>query len=157
MLLRRPAPSVRFTSRCFLFLLFVLTDAVRDVTEYIPDALVPQYESLRNLALGWLGSAPDSSSPTSSSAGKLQLSVIMPFRAYSLIQSLDTTKLREALSQAEKDLANSKKEHDNAKQDLDELFDPKFFGSQGEWRQPTNKCFSKDTGECVYFGILAGV
>ncbi|VDB86795.1 unnamed protein product [Peniophora sp. CBMAI 1063] len=100
---------------------------LHDVSEYLPD-------TLRNTALGWLGGSSESSG--TSSAG--------------------TTKLRETLTKAEKELADRKKEHDNAKQDIDELFDPKFFGSQGEWRQPSNKCLSKDTGDYTYEVCLFG-
>ena len=87
----------------------------------------------------------------------MRLSESQPHRIANLTSPLDTTKLREALTKAEKEYADRKKEHDNAQQDIDELFDPKFFGSQGEWRQPSNQCLSKNTGEYVPVSVTCGM
>jgi protein kinase C substrate 80K-H len=38
---------------------------------------------------------------------------------------------------------------DNEKRALSELFDPKKYGSQGEWKKLDRLCLSKDAGEYV--------
>jgi protein kinase C substrate 80K-H len=56
-------------------------------------------------------------------------------------------KAKAELTEAETELANTKKALADATQDIEELFDPKFFGAEGEWRKLVNQCISKDTGE----------
>ena len=59
----------------------------------------------------------------------------------------DATKSKEALNEAEKTLTKRKKELDDAKQDLEWLFDPSAFGEEGEWKKLDKVCLSKEVGE----------
>jgi protein kinase C substrate 80K-H len=39
---------------------------------------------------------------------------------------------------------------------LEKLFDPEWFGTEGEWKKLENMCLAKDTGEYVYEVCLFG-
>ncbi|KAI0034384.1 glucosidase II beta subunit-like-domain-containing protein [Vararia minispora EC-137] len=101
-----------------------------DPSAYLPDAFVTQYEALRDSTVRWLRKfgllGVESSAGASIGVGK------------------------EALAQAERDFAKTKQELDDSARDLNELFDPKFFGAQGEWRKLANQCLSKNTGDYTY-------
>ena len=43
-----------------------------------------------------------------------------------------------------------------AEEDLEKLFDPKWYGKEGEWRKLKDTCLSKDTGEYTYSVCLFG-
>lgn len=61
----------------------------------------------------------------------------------------DTSKARKTLQDAEGKLNSVKKEKENAQRDLTRLFDPEWYGKDGEWKKLDKLCIEKDTGECV--------
>ncbi|KAI0052642.1 hypothetical protein FA95DRAFT_1483311 [Auriscalpium vulgare] len=107
-------------------------DPVYDITAYLPDSLIPQYEVLRTFLSTWLP--------------KLGIiKAVVPGGG-----AADANKAREAYNAAERNLDQTKKDLDTAKEDLSDLFDVKGFGPQGEWKKLEGTCLSKDTGEYTY-------
>lgn len=62
-------------------------------------------------------------------------------------QSTDTSKARNAFQQAENSLNIAKKEKEQADKELARLFDPEWYGKEGEWKKLDGLCLEKDTGE----------
>jgi len=101
-----------------------------DITAYLPDFLIPQYEGLRDTVVSWLQT----------------LGVV---RASHNAAS-DATKARERLNDAERNLDSVQKRLETAKADLRDLFDPAWYGAEGEWKKMHNTCLTKDSGDYVY-------
>ena len=59
----------------------------------------------------------------------------------------DATRARERLNDAERNLASVKKQLETATTDLRDLFDPSWYGAEGEWKKLRNTCLSKESGE----------
>lgn len=108
----------------------VSTSLLLDLTAYLPDALVPQYENIRNTLISWLEA--------------LGIARGVPG------ESADTSKARKAFTDAEHSLNLAKQERQKAEEELSRLFDPEWFGSEGEWKRLQGACLSKDTGEYTY-------
>jgi len=102
-----------------------------DVTSYLPEFLLPQYEAARDAFVGLLNGIGILNLPTDK-------------------KSPDTGRARKALSDAEHDLRVTEDGVDKARRDLDRLFSPRWFGREGEWKKLENLCISKDTGEYTY-------
>ncbi|THH10557.1 hypothetical protein EW146_g8342 [Bondarzewia mesenterica] len=101
-----------------------------DVSSYIPDALIPQYEALRESIISWLmtlGVVPKAATGAASDS-----------------------RTREAYNDAEHSLSLTRKELEKAQGDLAKLFDPTWFGAEGEWKKLDGLCISKDTGDYTY-------
>jgi protein kinase C substrate 80K-H len=103
---------------------------VFDLSSYIPDILLPEYESAVNKVVGWLSTL----GIVKGAGGKGG-------------ESAEATRAREALSSAESALNRVIKEHKDATEDLADLFDPEAFGKLGEWKKLQGTCLEKDTGE----------
>ncbi|GJE84796.1 Glucosidase 2 subunit beta [Phanerochaete sordida] len=109
-----------------------------DVSAYVPDALLPQFEAVKDSLLTWL-------------------------KTFGIIkggsqggESADTSRAKQALSSAENDLRNAEREKSNAEQELSRLFDPKWFGREGEWKKLQGTCLEKNTGDYTYEVCLFG-
>ena len=61
----------------------------------------------------------------------------------------DTSKTQKALNDAEHSLSLTKKELEDKQRDLARLFDPEWFGAEGEWKKLDHTCIEKEVGECV--------
>lgn len=59
----------------------------------------------------------------------------------------DANKARERLNDAERKLGPAKKQLETAMTDLEDLFDPAWYGAEGEWKKLHNTCLSKESGE----------
>ncbi len=59
----------------------------------------------------------------------------------------DATRARERLNDAERNLDSVQKQLETARTDLRDLFDPAWYGAEGEWKKLHNTCLTKDTGE----------
>jgi protein kinase C substrate 80K-H len=59
----------------------------------------------------------------------------------------DANKAREKLNDAERNLGSVKKQLEKATTDLEDLFDPAWYGVEGEWKKLHNTCLSKENGE----------
>ncbi|KAH7888167.1 glucosidase II beta subunit-like-domain-containing protein [Phlebopus sp. FC_14] len=100
-----------------------------DVASYLPDSLVSSYMALRDSVTSLLravgiGAVSDSSA--------------------------ESNRARQALSDVEHSLKLTRDEHQTAREDLSDLFDPTGFGSEGEWKKLDGLCLQKDTGEYTY-------
>ena len=62
---------------------------------------------------------------------------------------LDAGRARKALSDAEHSLKLTEDQVKEARTGLDNLFNPEWFGREGEWKKLKDVCLSKDTGEYV--------
>ncbi|KAH9007273.1 glucosidase II beta subunit-like-domain-containing protein [Lactarius hatsudake] len=101
-----------------------------DIRAYLPDFLVPQYEGLRDTLVSWLQTlGVVRGSPNAAS---------------------DATRAREKLNDAERSLDSLRKQLETARSDLRELFDPAWYGAEGEWKKLRNTCLTKDAGDYVY-------
>lgn len=109
-----------------------------DLSAYIPDALLPQYETLRDSLVTWLktfGVIKDSNT-----AG----------------DAADTTHAKQALNDAEQALRTSTDGKIKAEESLSRLFDPDWFGREGEFKKLDGTCLEKNTGDYTYEVCLFG-
>lgn len=60
---------------------------------------------------------------------------------------LDTSKQQKALNDAEHSLRLTKKEKEDKEQELARLFDPEWYGAEGEWKKLHGTCLEKELGE----------
>ncbi|KAH9950157.1 endoplasmic reticulum protein [Amylocystis lapponica] len=103
-----------------------------DLTAYIPDAFLPQYEVLRDTLVSWLETLGIAQGKNTASAGA------------------DNSRAHEAFTEAEQSLKRVKQEKEDAEEELERLFDPEWYGPEGEWRKLHNFCIEKDTGDYTY-------
>ncbi|KAJ7762796.1 glucosidase II beta subunit-like-domain-containing protein [Mycena maculata] len=100
-----------------------------NVRSYLPESFIPQYEEIRETIISWLEvvgiSGSDSEAP-------------------------DSSKARQALTDAEATLNRVKNEKKAAEEDLSEIFDVEGFGAEGEWKKLDGTCLELDTGEYTY-------
>ena len=75
---------------------------------------------------------------------------------YIFIIDSSTSKARTALQNAENELRTLRKEKESAQKDIARLFDPEWYGSEGEWKKLDGQCLSKDTGEYTYEVCMFG-
>ncbi|EED81149.1 predicted protein, partial [Postia placenta Mad-698-R] len=59
-------------------------------------------------------------------------------------------KARQAYTNAENSLNAKKQELQRTQEELTRMFDPEWFGSEGEWKRLQGVCLSKDTGDYTY-------
>lgn len=102
-----------------------------NATAYIPDALLPRYAALRSMLLSWLEAVGLTHKPTSDS-------------------SADTSRAQQALKDAEQSLGRMKQDKQKAQEELGRLFDPEWYGPEGEWKKLHGTCIEKDTGDYTY-------
>jgi len=101
-----------------------------DLSAYLPDALLPQYEFLRDYIVSVLESVGVAKGNRNVAA--------------------DTSKARTAHQSAENDLRNKRDEKDDVEGELSSLFDPEWYGRDGAWKKLDELCLEKDTGEYTY-------
>ncbi|TCD61481.1 hypothetical protein EIP91_008382 [Steccherinum ochraceum] len=105
---------------------------------YLPDFLLPQYEAARAALVSLLD-------------------VIGVLKSTSRAdKSSDTSRARKTLSDAEHSLKLTQDEVEKAQTDLGRLFNPEWFGAEGEWKKLEGLCLTKDTGEYTYEVCLFG-
>ncbi|OBZ66538.1 Glucosidase 2 subunit beta [Grifola frondosa] len=102
-----------------------------DLTAYIPDAILPQYEAVRDTVFSWL-------------------QTVGLARAATPDTSADTSRARQAFHDAERSLDLAKKEKQKNQEELDRLFDLEWFGAEGEWKKLDHTCLEKNIGDYIY-------
>ncbi|KAL4264047.1 Glucosidase 2 subunit beta [Pleurotus pulmonarius] len=107
-----------------------------DLASYIPDSIYPQYEELKDAVISWLE----------------KLGIVKP----SPDAAADSSKARQVLTDAENKLNDLKRDQERAKEDMEDIFNPEGFGSEGEWKKLDGMCLEKDTGEYTYEVCLFG-
>ncbi|TFK43050.1 glucosidase II beta subunit-like-domain-containing protein [Crucibulum laeve] len=103
---------------------------IYDLTAYLPDSLIPQYEAVKETLVSWL-------------------------RMLGVIRGEDNTaadssRAHQALTDAETNLATMKNEKKTAEEDVAEIFDVEGFGAEGEWKKLDGLCLEKNTGDYTY-------
>ncbi|KAL0575900.1 hypothetical protein V5O48_006073 [Marasmius crinis-equi] len=107
-----------------------------DLGSYLPDSVIPQYEEIRDTILSWFQILGIIRGDDSSAA--------------------DTSRARQALTDAENALKKAENAKKDAEEDLEDLFSVEGFGSEGEWKKLDGLCLEKDTGEYTYEVCLFG-
>lgn len=107
-----------------------------DLSAYLPDVLLPQYELVRDYIVSVLETVGVAKGNQDVAA--------------------DASRARAAHQEAEKDLKNKRNERDDVEQELSSLFDPEWFGRDGVWKKLDELCLEKDTGEYTYEVCLFG-
>ncbi|KDQ29552.1 hypothetical protein PLEOSDRAFT_1055546 [Pleurotus ostreatus PC15] len=107
-----------------------------DLASYIPDSIYPQYEEWKDAVISLLE----------------KLGIVKP----SPDAAADSSKARQALTDAENKLNDLKRDQERAKEDMEDIFNPEGFGAEGEWKKLDGTCLEKDTGEYTYEVCLFG-
>ncbi|KZT74542.1 hypothetical protein DAEQUDRAFT_701980 [Daedalea quercina L-15889] len=107
-----------------------------NLTAYIPDVFLPQYLAFRNTLVSWLETFGIAKGINDDSA--------------------DTSAARKTYQDAEKALQSAQKDLDKAQNELERLYEPEWYGSEGEWKKLDGTCLSKDAGEYTYEICLFG-
>ncbi|KAF9268338.1 hypothetical protein L218DRAFT_954698 [Marasmius fiardii PR-910] len=107
-----------------------------DLASYLPDSVLPQYEEIKETVLSWF-----------------RLLGIIPGDDGS---SGETSRARQAFTDAENALKKAEENKKNAEDDLEDLFSVDGFGKDGEWKKLDGLCLEKDTGEYTYEVCLFG-
>ncbi|KAG5645275.1 hypothetical protein DXG03_006577 [Asterophora parasitica] len=102
-----------------------------DLTSYLPDSLIPQYEDFKDTLVSWLKTFGIIRGGDDSSAA-------------------DSTRARQALTDAENALRSLQEEKKKAEGDIKEVFNVHGFGREGEWKKLDNLCLKKDVGDYTY-------
>jgi len=102
-----------------------------NVTAYLPDSFIPQYEEFKSTLVSWLG----------------KFGVIYSGDDTS---SAESTKARQALTDAESALRSLQDEKKKAEEDATEIFNVHGFGHDGEWKKLDDMCLRKDVGDYTY-------
>ncbi|KZT12656.1 uncharacterized protein LAESUDRAFT_668484 [Laetiporus sulphureus 93-53] len=103
-----------------------------NLSAYIPDAILPQYEAVRNTLVSWLELIGIARGITTSG------------------EAPETSKARKTFNDAERDLKSAQKDLDKTKEELAHLFDPQWFGREGEWKKLKGMCLDKEFGDYTY-------
>jgi len=69
---------------------------------------------------------------------------------------LETAKARDAHNKAINALRTAERQVEDEIKALEKLFDPGWFGSEGDWKKLENVCLTKDTGDYIYEVCLFG-
>lgn len=118
-----------------------------DLGSYLPDFLLPQYESARAALVSLLDAigVVRSASGADKSSGDYEPYLLFRLRSDQCLP--DTSRARKTLSDAEHSLKLTQDEVERAQTDLSRLFNPEWFGAEGEWKKLEGLCLTKDTGE----------
>lgn len=115
---------------CFCALnLLTLYAVVFEISNYLPDSLVPRYEQLRETLVSWLATLGIVRSPESVSS------------------SSEASHARKAFNDAEKKLNDLKSDREQKENDLKKIFSVDGFGNQGEWKKLDGFCSDLESGE----------
>ncbi|KAF8991406.1 hypothetical protein BDZ89DRAFT_973841 [Hymenopellis radicata] len=110
-----------------------------ELSNYLPDALIPQYEDFKDTLLGWMET----------------IGVIRPSVGVSTGRC-KATHAQQALNDAKNSLRKVEKEKQTAEEDLQKISDSITFGPQGEWKKLDGTCLEKDVGDYTYEVCLFG-
>jgi protein kinase C substrate 80K-H len=124
--------------------------AVFDLAAYLPEALKPQFETLKTTILSWLGAGKAKQEADNEGATSCSVTHGISILAYLHSSTTALTRARAALSDAERSLSDTQRTYDDAKKDISELFASQHLGAQGQWRKLKGTCLAKDTGEYTY-------
>ncbi|KAI8984963.1 endoplasmic reticulum protein [Trametes punicea] len=105
------------------------TSILYNLSAYLPDAIIPQYEALRDQLVSWLE----------------VVGLVKPSSP-----SGDASRLQKSLSDAEHSLDLTRKEKDQKEKEFNRLFDPEWYGSEGEWKKLDGTCLDKEVGDYIY-------
>lgn len=125
---------------------------VFDLSSYLPDALIPQYEDLKDTIVSWLETLGIFQGSDERSTGLCPLDYVN--FCFVLTLSSDSSRARQALADAEASLNRVKEQKADAESDLAEVFNIHGFGAEGEWKKLDGTCLEKDTGEYVWCLLL---
>ncbi|KAF9076641.1 glucosidase II beta subunit-like-domain-containing protein [Rhodocollybia butyracea] len=107
-----------------------------DVASYLPDSVIPKYEEFKETLVSWLVSLGVIKGEAPSSA--------------------DTSRSRQALTNAENELNKVVKEKEDAENELKEIFNIHGYGMEGEWKKLDGTCLRTDVGDYTYEVCLFG-
>ena len=62
-------------------------------------------------------------------------------------ERVDTSKAKQALSDAERVLGTARSDVEKHRSDLSRIFDPTWFGKDGEFKKLDGTCLEKESGE----------
>lgn len=99
-----------------------------NLASYIPESLLPQYEAVREGLL----------------SGLELLGIVKP---NTKAADAEATRAKQAYNDAEHSLTLTRDELETAQDDLNKLFDPEWYGKDGEWKKLYNTCLEKEVGE----------
>ena len=116
-----------------------------NLSAYLPDAVVPQYEALRDQLVSLLQILGLAQSKTDAAAGSYP-------RDWRVLCDTDTgpedtSKAHKALNDAEHSLNLARREKEDKEKELSRLFDPEWYGPEGEWKKLSGTCIEKEAGE----------
>ncbi|KAJ6543846.1 glucosidase II beta subunit-like-domain-containing protein [Mycena capillaripes] len=101
-----------------------------NMRSYLPESFIPQYEEMRETIISWLE--------------------VIGISGADIEKSTDSSKARQALTDAEAALNRVKKDKKTAEEDLEEIFNVHGFGAEGEWKKLDGTCIELNTGEYTY-------
>ncbi|KAG6916566.1 hypothetical protein DXG01_006337 [Tephrocybe rancida] len=101
-----------------------------DLTLYLPESFIPQYEEIKEAIVSWL----------------VKLGIVSGGDT----ASADSSRARQNLLDAENALKSATDEKKQAGEDLAELFNIHGFGRDGEWKKLDNHCLRTDQGDYTY-------
>ena len=127
--------------------------SVFDISAYIPDSILPQFEAFREGLVSLLQTLGivKGETKTDSGAGKTSFITRLRWVFDTLFVDVDTSKARQALTDAERELSKAQSDVSTGRNDLSRLFDPAWYGKEGEFKKLDGTCLEKDTGESVSF------
>ncbi|EEB91037.1 hypothetical protein MPER_10676, partial [Moniliophthora perniciosa FA553] len=102
-----------------------------DVTQYLPDSILPAYEEFKSSFVNLLAIFGIVSPPSTSAS------------------AADQAKSK-ALTEAENTLNKVLKQKEDAETDLAEIFDIHGFGKDGEWKKLDGLCLDTESGDYTY-------
>jgi len=109
-----------------------------DISSYLPDSWMSTYISIRTGILGMLHTIGVISGSVSREKSEQAASALKAF------------------NDADSELSKLRREKSDTEKSLSDLFDPKQFGAQGEWKKLENTCLSQESGDYVYEICLFG-
>lgn len=102
---------------------------VFEVSNYLPDSLVPGYEQFRDTVVSWLSKLGIVRSPSSNSS------------------TSESSRARQAFHDAERKFNDMKNEKEQKEGDVKKIFSVDGFGKQGEWKKLDGTCLETESGE----------
>lgn len=102
-----------------------------ELSNYLPDSILPAYEELRDTLVSWLSKLGIVRTPSADST------------------STESSRTRQAFNDAEKELSSLRSELEQKRADVKDIFDVEGFGQEGEWKKLDGTCLEKESGESV--------
>jgi len=104
---------------------------VFELSNYLPDSVLPAYEELRDTLVSWLSKLGIVRTPSAGST------------------STESSHTRQAFHDAENELSRLRSELEQKQADVKDVFDVEGFGRDGEWKKLDGTCLEKESGESV--------